>query len=178
MPKKQLAKILTSLAGEHLVAGQLCMRGYVASMTLKNYPGVDIFVLNPHTRRQTHVQVKAIVLKRRKKRLPDNKYPISGDYFVSEAVDELTDTPFVFVTIDPELNVEYYVVPCEVVAEVSAKLRREYLSGAQIKGKAVSQKQPRMIGLRSIQEFRDRWDLLRLEAPGEAAPEPAPQAAG
>lgn len=58
MAKSHLDKTLTALAGEYLVAGQLCLRGYVASLTLKNYPGVDIFCLNPSNGRQVAVQVK------------------------------------------------------------------------------------------------------------------------
>jgi hypothetical protein len=42
------------------VAGQLCLRGYLASLTLKNYPKVDIFVQNPKNGKQTTLQVKTI----------------------------------------------------------------------------------------------------------------------
>jgi hypothetical protein len=35
-------KTSLSLAGEHLVAAQLCLKGHIASMTLKNFPGIEI----------------------------------------------------------------------------------------------------------------------------------------
>jgi hypothetical protein len=47
MAKTHIDNTLTALAGEFLVAGHLCLRGFVASLTLKNYPAVDIFCLNP-----------------------------------------------------------------------------------------------------------------------------------
>lgn len=82
MVKSALNKTLTALAGEFFVAGQLCLQGYVASLTLKNYPSVDIFCLNPETGKQVAIQVKT---KRG-----------GREYFVPENINE-SDPPFVFV---------------------------------------------------------------------------------
>ncbi|MCZ7545233.1 MAG: hypothetical protein M5R40_17670 [Anaerolineae bacterium] len=102
MAKSHIDKTLTALAGEFLVAGHLCLRGYVASLTLKNYPKVDIFCLNPKNGRQAAIQVKT----RR-----------GGDlYHVPENVDA-SENPFVFVYIkQPEGPIDFFVVPSEQVA--------------------------------------------------------------
>jgi hypothetical protein len=149
------------------------MRGYVASLTLKNYPDVDIFVMNPRTQTQRSVQVKTIAVPRRKSnpRAPSSGYP-QGAYFVPESIDRLTNTPFVFVTIDPELNVEYFIAPSERVAEISEQERQQYLDDCRAKGRAVSDSQPRMISRAGLDEFRDRWDNLGLEAPPEVVAMP------
>ena len=160
MAGKQLNKTLTALAGEFLVAAQLCMRGFVASLTLKNYPGVDIFVLNPTNGKQTSVQVKTILVGSRR---PVVTGPYSlGAYFVPEKVDDLIDTPFVFVTIDPDRNVQYFVVPCDQVAAISARERDEYFEWAKSAGRTVNPVQPRMISLTALEPFRDCWGCLRL----------------
>ena len=52
-----LDKHKTSMAGEFLVAGMLNAMGHVASLTLKNYPSVDIFVLRDDGV-QRQIQVK------------------------------------------------------------------------------------------------------------------------
>ncbi|PIW68446.1 MAG: aspartate ammonia-lyase, partial [Candidatus Omnitrophica bacterium CG12_big_fil_rev_8_21_14_0_65_42_8] len=39
---KVLNPILSGVAGEYLVAGELSRRGYIASITLRNSKGVDI----------------------------------------------------------------------------------------------------------------------------------------
>lgn len=44
-----LKKHLIGLTGEYHVAGMMSLKGWVASLTLKNYPFVDIFGLNPIT---------------------------------------------------------------------------------------------------------------------------------
>ena len=36
-------KHLIELTGEYLVTGMMSLKGWVASLTLKNYPSVDIF---------------------------------------------------------------------------------------------------------------------------------------
>lgn len=112
MAKTQIDKTLTGLAGEFLVAGHLCLRGYVASLTLKNYPKVDIFCLNPNNGKQVAVQVKTLR---------------SGkSYYVPENIDG-SENPFVFVYIRTSEDVEFFIVPPKEVAEISASERNEYL---------------------------------------------------
>lgn len=41
------SKILIGLSREYFVVGMMNIKGWVASLTLKNYPSVDIFGLNP-----------------------------------------------------------------------------------------------------------------------------------
>lgn len=57
---KQMSKILAGLAGEYHVAAELCRRGFFASLTLKNYPKVDIFVMHPIEQHAVPVQVKTV----------------------------------------------------------------------------------------------------------------------
>ena len=161
MAGRQLDKTLTALAGEFLVAGQICLRGYVASLTLKNYPGVDIFALNPRSNAQVAVQVKAAKIVPRRPVAQPSPYP-PGVYFIPESVDEHPDTPFVFVTIAPGPEVEYFIVPGNVVAEISDKERQEYFEYVRSRGRVVKDVQPRMISLAALEPFKDRWDNLGL----------------
>lgn len=146
MAKSHLDKTITALAGEFFVAGQLCLQGYVASLTLKNYPGVDIFCLNPKNGKQAAVQVKT---KRG-----------GHSYYVPEHIDE-AGPPFVFVYIARRnSSVAYYVVPAADVARISAKQREEYVA---TRPHLRPEDQPRMVSLSNLLPFQDRWDLLGLE---------------
>ncbi len=140
----QIEKTLTALAGEFLVAGQLCVRKYLASLTLKNYPKVDIFCLNPRTGKQVSIQVKT---KRG-----------GNSYYVPETI-EHSDPAFVFVYIGENDHVRYFVIPAKQVAILSEKERTEYVQ-SHPKSK---REQPRMLNVRSMGGFEDRWDLLELE---------------
>ncbi len=144
MAKPQEEKVLTSLAGEFLVAGKLCLMGYNSSLTLKNFPKTDIFAFNPKNNKTISIQVKT---KRGGK-----------EYFVPEKIDEM-NIPFVFVYINNDNSISYYVVPSTDVAKISHKQREDYTS----KNPHVKKEQPRMIHINTIKEYKDRWDLLGLE---------------
>ncbi|MFZ5634691.1 MAG: hypothetical protein ACOY40_17825 [Bacillota bacterium] len=105
---------------------------------------MDIFCLNPKNQKQVAIQVKT---KRG-----------GNQYYIPENVDEY-DQPYAFVYINPDHTVEYYVVPSRDVARLSTKQRDKYLR----EHPHVRREQPRMLSVKSIQEFKDRWDLLGLD---------------
>lgn len=94
-----LSKSLIALSGEYFVAAELCRRGIVASLTLKNYPGIDIFVYNPETRKHGTVQVKTTQVHRS-----------SGYWMPDPAEIKALGTPFVFVHFHKEDAPEFFVV--------------------------------------------------------------------
>ena len=55
---KVLNPILSGVAGEYLVAGELSRRGYIASITLRNSKGVDILASNENASKTVGIQVK------------------------------------------------------------------------------------------------------------------------
>ena len=130
-----LSKNLTALSGEYFVAGHLCMNGIVASLTLKNYPGVDIFAYNPANGKHTAVQVKTTRVAR------------SSGYFISDP-DKIKaeGTPFVFVHLSKKLPPEFYVVGASALAKL-IKRERDY-GGVTLKG---------------LEAYKDRWGNLGLD---------------
>jgi len=145
--KKQISKTLTGLAGEFLVAAQLCLRGHVASLTLKSYPGVDTFALNPRTGRQSHIQVKTT--------LGAHEYYVS-----SPATVEKTATKFVFVYIDPtSKRPQFLVVPGTEVAQLAQQAYDAYLQAHP----NVDPNQPWMVNLTQLRPYEDRWENLDLD---------------
>jgi len=141
MAKTHIERTLAELAGNFLVAGQLCLRGYVASLASKNYPEIDIFYFNPKNRKHAAIQVQTI--------RDDNSY------FISEDVDKSKHL-FVFVRINSDESVEFYVVPAKDVATLSAKEREDYLR----EHRNVKKEQPRMVGIGKLALYKDRWELL------------------
>ena len=144
MTKSHLDKTLTALAGEFLVAGHLCLKGYVASLTLKNYPRVDIFCLNPRNGKQIAIQVKS---KRG-----------GNAYYIPESID-IDENPFIFVYIKKDESVVFYVIPAKSVAHLSEKERKDYLKTHP----TVKPDQPRMLSVIHMKGYEDRWDLLGLD---------------
>jgi len=58
MVKRRLEKILSGVAGEYFVAGELSRRGYLASITLRNTRDIDILVASADASRSVAIQVK------------------------------------------------------------------------------------------------------------------------
>lgn len=146
--KSQQDKILTALTGEYFVAAELCRRGYVASLTLKNYPKVDIFALDPKTQAATPVQVKAV---RRSKGWLAFVPGDAADYAGA----------FVFVVIgDDARPYEVFILTGAEVSERSRRSRQRYAALPR-RGKAVREEdQPLMLGESDMENRRDRWDLI------------------
>jgi hypothetical protein len=130
-----LSKNLTALSGEYFVAGHLCMNGIVASLTLKNYPGVDIFAYNPANGKHTAVQVKTTRVAR------------SSGYWISDP-DKIKGegTPFVFVHLSKKLPPEFYVVGASALAKL-IKRESDYW----------------YVTLKNLEAYKDQWGNLGLD---------------
>jgi Holliday junction resolvase-like predicted endonuclease len=56
--KEKLESTLVGVAGEYLVAGELTLRGFIASITLRNSRGIDIIASNSDGSSSVSIQVK------------------------------------------------------------------------------------------------------------------------
>ncbi|MGA3094063.1 MAG: hypothetical protein ABSD79_01590 [Dehalococcoidales bacterium] len=145
MPTRAIDKNLLCLAGEFGVASNLCLKGYVASLTLKNYPKVDIFAFNPNNGKHNAIQVKT---------------KLGGkEYFLPEHISD-EDPSFVFVEFANKNSFpKFYIVPAKAVSKISEKERCDWIDTHP----NAKKEQPRMISLNSLSVFIDKWENLRLD---------------
>ena len=54
----ELEPTLVGVSGEYFVAAELSIRGYLASVTLRNSRGIDIIASNSNASRSVSIQVK------------------------------------------------------------------------------------------------------------------------
>ena len=151
-------------ASQFFIAGELCRRGLVASVTLDNTPNTDILCSNVEGTRFAHIQVKTynpsrlgavgIVPLGKKAEIDfgDNFFWILGGI-----PDPDTDHPF-----------SYYVIPSSVMAKEISEDHALWLSGTKRDGSARQDSSLRSILLPprrtrtgwSIAEYYERWDLI------------------
>jgi hypothetical protein len=130
-----LSKTLVALSGEYFVAAYLSMNGIVASLTLKNYPGVDIFAYNPANGKHTAIQVKT------------TRVAKSSGYWISDPVKiKSEETPFVFVHLSKKLPPEFYIVGASELADL-IKLDGKYW----------------YVYLKDLESYKDQWGNLGLD---------------
>jgi hypothetical protein len=142
-------RMLLMAAGEYLVAGQLRLRKYMANLTPRNYPAVDIYAYNLGNGKGVGVQVKTAM----------EGGPRSWVIGRLEAVQRLqaSEYPFVFVWVTHEYEAEFYVAKALDIA-------RSLLQGMQTKWSHLDPtKQVWAVGKEELADYKNRWDLLGLD---------------
>lgn len=145
-----LDKHLIGLTGEYFVAGVMSMKGWVASLTLKNYPSVDIFGLNSKTGVTINIQVKTTRVQ--------NSYNIGLAHNQRNAIKDKITCPFVFVHIDKSDNVRYFVLTQMNLIDLIEKTDDDYYN--KPRNKPLKEDYPIAIELKHLIPFENAWEKL------------------
>ncbi len=149
MPIK-LAKHMSGIAGEYLVAAELTRRGYIASLTLRNTKDIDILASSADGTRQVAIQVKCDQTK-------------GSEWMLGAKAERLTSPSmyYVFVRLHDGGTPEFFVVPSAVVAEQTRTSHSDWLAKPGRRGQAHKDTTIRIFGDRQG-KYRDAWDTLGL----------------
>lgn len=147
--KKNIEKHLIGLTGEYFVAGMMSLKGWVASLTLKNYPSVDIFGLDPETEKTINIQVKTTKNVK--------SYQIGVMRSQRPEIDNIITCPFVFVYIDKNNNVDYYILSRNQLIDLILTTDDEYYNRPR---KEPLKDYPIAINLKDMIEYKDKWQNL------------------
>src|SRR3989338_4666750 len=98
------AKILSGIAGEYFVAGELSRRGYIASITLRNTANIDILASNGE--KTANIQVKTKCIERSK------VWDLGNKSLKYKKIKNNTFYVLVEISSDSEnKEVSYYIIP-------------------------------------------------------------------
>lgn len=147
--KPQIEKLMTGLAGEYLVAGMMNLKGWVASLTLKNYPGVDIFGKNPTTGANVSIQVKSC---------RDSSFFIGVKRSERNQMDKKIQGPFVFVHIDKSEKVSYYILSKDEFIELVNTTDESYYNKPRVN--PIKPDYPIALSLKDLRPYENHWDNL------------------
>lgn len=149
--REKLESTLVGVAGEDLGAGELTLRGLLASITLRNSRGIDIVASAPDGTSSASIQVKTNsdgsskwILNKKAE-----EYHAHNHYYVFVALSELGTRS------------RFHIVPSQVVAAYVRRTHREWLSSPRRDGT------PRKDGaIRVFEdplgEYLERWELIAL----------------
>ena len=152
------AKILSGIAGEYFVAGELSRRGYIASITLKNTAHIDVLASNGE--KAVNIQVKTSRIDKAKgwelgsKPLKFNK--LKGDVF------------YVLVEIRSDPNnkeIGYYIIPQNTLNEHVEKGHLSWLQGKNKITGGERKSKRRYFRTKehptlNIEKYKDNWSIL------------------
>ncbi|MEM7335176.1 MAG: hypothetical protein AAF490_24065 [Chloroflexota bacterium] len=147
----KLESTLVGVAGEYLVAGELTLRGFIASITLRNSRGVDIIVTNAEATKSVSIQVKT------------NSNGQKLWMVNKKAESYFSDTNFyIFVTLQ-SLNERpaYHIVPSQFVATHVTENHAKWLLGIKKDGSPRKDTSMRKFS-DDKGKYLEAWHLLRL----------------
>lgn len=151
MKKDRIPPVLTGVAGEYFVAAELSLRGYIASISLRNTRGIDILATNQDGSRSITIQCKTSQGSRRKWLLNEKaeSFESAKHFYVFVSLENPMDRP------------RFHIVPSRVVAERTRKGYEQWLATPGRKGQKHQDTAVRQFAdLKD--EFLEKWDLLRL----------------
>ena len=140
---------MTGLAGEYLVAGMMNLKGWVASLTLKNYPCVDIFGKNPSTGENASIQVKSC---------RGTNFFIGYKRSERSKMQERVEGPFVFVYINKQEEVSYFILTKEEFIRLVNETDDAYFNGPH--KKTIKPDYSIAVSLKHLLPYKDKWDSL------------------
>lgn len=119
----KINKILSGVAGEYLVAGELSRRGYIASITLRNTKGVDILASNGDATKSVAIQVKT------------NQGTVKSWQLTKKDEDNYADKFFyVLVSLNNGDAPDFHVIPSKTLASYIKKNHQKWLDTPGRKG--------------------------------------------
>ena len=147
--KPQITKLMTGLAGEYMVAAKMNLRGWVASLTLKNFPGIDLFGLNPETGKNIGIQVKSCW---------DSSFFIGVMHSEREQMNDKIQGPFVFVHIESVDEASFFILSKSEFIEIVNSTDDAYYYKPRTK--PIKPDYPIALSLKDLMPYKDKWDSL------------------
>ena len=121
---KKLESTLVGVAGEYLAAGELSLRGYIASITLRNSRGIDIIASNSDGSKSISFQVKtnsdggkSWILSKK-----SEEYYSNNHYYIFVALGNTNERP------------SFHIVPSKIVADYTFNDHANWLKGKKRDG--------------------------------------------
>jgi len=151
-PNERRPTGLTGAAGEYYVAAELSLRCWLASVTIKNAPGTDVLARHPDSGRVLTIQTKTSSAGNKFTLGEKDERPAQGhnEWYILVGLAAAGERP------------SFFLVPRNVVAAFLYAAHRNWLATKSATGAPHKDSSRREIRGRTIEGYRERWDLLDL----------------
>jgi len=157
--KQSISKSLLSYAGEYLVAARLSLMGYLAVVTPKGAPEVDVLVYDFERKRSTTIQVKTI----RGENVPLGIRVTMNN--IDEKLKRKVAKPYVIVHVkrDDWRASEFYIVPAKDLREIAKRSYIEWLNRPyhkKPKEELEKTPQPLLVRINDLRQYLEKWENI------------------
>lgn len=147
---------ITGVSGEYFAAAELSRRGWIAVLTLKNTPNIDLIATTPDGSRTVNIQVKTrsvgnrqgwILTKGIETIVPNNNF-----YIVFVDLQGIDSKP------------DYFIIPKNLFAEWVAKRHQDWLAAPGRNGRAHVDNPIRNFEktqFHVFEKYHNNWDILK-----------------
>src|SRR5690554_694924 len=151
MSTLKLESTLVGVAGEYFVAAELSLRGYLASITLRNSRGIDIIASNSDASRTVSIQVKS------------NKSG-KASWILSKKSESFVESNhfYVFVALNSHgKRSGFFIVHSADVADYISTSHSSWLSGKKADGSPRKDSNMRVFA-DITNRYKENWGILGL----------------
>lgn len=110
---------ITGVAGEYFVAAELSKRGWIATLTLKNTPNIDVIATTPDGSRNLNIQVKTRSVENRQ------------GWILSKSIEKIVSGKNFFIAfvdlVGKDEKPDYFLIPKNLFAQWIAKRHQDWL---------------------------------------------------
>ncbi len=145
---------ITGVAGEYFVAAELSRRGWIATLTLKNTPNIDVLATTPDGRRTLNIQVKTRSIGNRQGWILNKGIEtiVPGNNFYIAFVD----------LIGRDEKPDYFLIPKNLFAKWIKKRHQEWLATPGRRGRAHVDNPIRAFDrpqFNVFEKYHNNWDI-------------------
>jgi hypothetical protein len=151
---RRAAYNITGVSGEYFAAAELSRRGWIAVLTLKNTPNIDLIATTPDGKRTVNIQVKTRSIANRK------------GWILTEGIETIVPgNNFYIVFVDLQgidSKPDYYIIPKNLFAKWTAKRHRDWLAAPGRHGHAHVDNPIRNFDkphFHVFERFHNNWDI-------------------
>ena len=156
--KRKSAYNITGVAGEYFVAAELSRRGWIATITLKNTPNIDVIATTLDGSRSLNIQVKTRSIGNRQ------------GWILNKGIESLAPSDNFFIVfvdlVDIDKKPDYYVIPKNLFAKWIAKRHQEWLLTPGRLGQAHVDNSIRAFDKPQFDAFDNYHNNWKFEVPG------------
>ena len=145
---------ITGVAGEYFVAAELSRRGWIATLTLKNTPNIDVIATTPDGLRTVNIQVKTRSVKNRAGWILTKKIEslVPGENFYIAFVD----------LKGHDAKPDYYLIPRNLFSKWIAEQHSQWLATPGRSGRVHVDNPIRAFDKRHFavfEKYHNNWDV-------------------
>lgn len=145
---------ITGVAGEYFVAAELSRQGWIAAMTIKNTPNIDVIATTPDGNRTLNIQVKTRSIANRQ------------GWILNKGIETLVPSDNFYIAFVDLIGIDekpdYFLIPRNLFAKWSVKRYQDWMKTPGRSGRAHVDNPIRTFDkpqFKEFEQYHNNWEI-------------------